>query len=245
MSEVSVIDWHSYGPGRGIAALSLPGAATFVVATVGLPPIPASIYENYARNLGVDCDEPGLDDGLSKLSLEVPRFTVWDREFYDSEFHASEIGDLEKSGDKGGGILPPYGVIFQILVDLMDLSADSPAELIDILMGAESKALPQGVVIHVTPVPEVLGLFPEIRLYGHEDFYISNNSDEVLVPQVQRGMSQVALLSSSANSHLINLETRVNLVSILSRVGALVPFNGFIRAAFDSDPRSIFMAIYR
>lgn len=210
LRDAAVLAYHLYGPGRGIAAISLPGLQRFVVATIGLDPV-------------------------SEVSLGLD---AWDGDWYASAFDADVTTIDEDAGD-----VVPYGVVFELVIDALKVDSGSPHELINILMGAEPVYYNDSTAVHETPIVEVLPLFPNVIVYGHADFEIMMD-DRVDVATVQRGMAQIALIAA-ASSESISDPTRAALSSTLSQVGKLVPFTGFTRAAYDIDPRSIFMALYR
>lgn len=241
LEDVAVLDWHLYGPGRGIAALSIPDSSRFVVAIVGLSEIDSNVegFGDVPTTSTVD----GIDASTGVVTSEVPKFNSMSGDDYVSLAQHDSVGD----GDRQLQFSPPYGVIFQVLADHMNLQPSAPGDLINILMGPEPRELPDGGLLFETPVVEILNLFPPITLYWSDDFYISNDEKEILVPQVESALAQVALLSSAsrANSHHVSIETRMALAATISNSSPLIPFRGFSRAAFDSDPRTLFMALYR
>lgn len=219
LKDASIVEYHTYGPGRGIAAVSLPESHRFVFATIGLDRI-VNDYPDRAPT------RPDLG------------FISWDSDWYNTVLD----GDATREACSLDEAVP-YGVIFQIVVEEFRVQSHAPDELVNTLMGGEAVEVGEGKVIYETMVGDVLSLFPEMIVYSHDDFNYSPG-DVIDHAALQRGMAQIALMAG-IGTRSISVQTRLSLALTLSQVGDLVPFSGFTRAALDMDPRSLFMALYR
>lgn len=250
LEDVMVLDWHTYGPESGILAVSIPSSSRFVIATVGLPRIEHAESSSASRSAATIEVKVSPDELQAAFAYESarPEFDAMRWEDYEEIVKKSDESSetIEDDGFREE-FLPPYGVIFQVIAEQLNLRPSSPGDLINVLMGPEPRQLAKGGEIYETPVAEVLEFFPEVSLYWNDGCYITTEESAVLRPQVQSTLAQVALLASSEPlfSHHVTSATRSVLASVLANASALLPYDGFARAAFDADPRSMFMALYK